>query len=282
MGLERMSHTLLSMLSDYNTPLQRKALFPSWSEYSAREPRPNLSFQYAATKHCKYIVTQTKTTYWSEELHHEMTDPTFTSLVHLWHFRHHCLHFVLFCLPWSTEHIVPFSCNLNWNDPSLFVCALQKLAWVTTPLKKTICFWLQIKHVVSLVQSTIEQQQLVAPWLVWKGLDSIMSRIWRIMHYLYCTKELLNSDTGARLLLHILLYLPCCYRVLELIYGALPTKPAFTGWSGTCNCRVTASHHSPSNSDSLPCAMAIGVDARSHFSYHHLSDWVGHNPGNAT
>lgn len=28
-GLERMSHTLLSMLDDYNTLLQRKALFPS-------------------------------------------------------------------------------------------------------------------------------------------------------------------------------------------------------------------------------------------------------------
>jgi len=28
-GLERMSHTLLSMLNDYNTPLQRKALFPN-------------------------------------------------------------------------------------------------------------------------------------------------------------------------------------------------------------------------------------------------------------
>lgn len=47
MGLERMSHTLLSMLSDYNTPSQRKALFPSWSEYSACEPGPDLTFHSA-------------------------------------------------------------------------------------------------------------------------------------------------------------------------------------------------------------------------------------------
>lgn len=97
------------------------------------------------------------------------------------------------------------------------------------------------------------------------------------MHYLYCTKDLLNSDTGSRLLLHILFYLPCCYRVLELIYRVLPTKPAFTGWSGTCNCRVTASLHSPTNSDSFPCAMAIGRHKKSFFSHRHLSDWVGHD-----
>lgn len=62
----------------------------------------------------------------------------------------------------------------------------------------TLCIWLQIKHAVSLVQSSIEQQQLFDPWLVWKGIDSILSGIWQIMHYLCCTKDLLNSDTGSK------------------------------------------------------------------------------------
>lgn len=39
----------------------------------------------------------------------------------------------------------------------------QKLALATTPLEKTICIWLQIKHVESLVPDAIERQQLVAP-----------------------------------------------------------------------------------------------------------------------
>lgn len=89
---------------------REKHCLPCWSEYSACEPGPNLTFQYAATKHTVKSHIQE----W--ELHHEVAHPTFTSLMHLWHFRHHCLHFVPFCLPWSRTHC-PFQLQfeLKWS-----------------------------------------------------------------------------------------------------------------------------------------------------------------------
>lgn len=192
---------------------REKVMFPSWSEYSACENGSNLTPRNAATKSHTGVGVASQ---------------GFTSNLYITHafvsFQTPQPPFFPFCLPRSTEHIVPFSCNLNWNYPSLFECAQRKLASATTPLEKTICIWLQVKHAVSLAQSAIEQQQSVAPRLVWKGLDSILSRIWQIIDYLYSTKGLLNSDMGLRLLLHILFYLPCCYQALEVIYEAIPTK----------------------------------------------------------
>lgn len=131
-------------------------------------------------------------------------------------------------------------------------CVLQqKLALATTPLEKTICIWLQIKHVQSLARDAIERQQLVAPRLIWKrGLGQYTLR---------------NRKNNALVVLHKGSYklwhkvkTPGAYLVLSVVLlssiradsQSHPLKPGsqslhFRGWSGTCSCRVTASHRCP-------------------------------------
>ena len=151
MGLERMSHTLLSMLNDYNTPLQRKALFPSWSEYSACEPGPDLTFfQHTAATKKRPLKNQTQGVGAAS-----------------WGGTSELSHHLCFALTFQTLPLSPPFCSLSsvrqaGNTSSLSIVtwtvAILLRARVTTPFRggKTICIWLQIKHAVSLAQSAIE------------------------------------------------------------------------------------------------------------------------------
>lgn len=72
------SYTSFSMLDDYNTLLQRKALFPSRSECSACVPAPNVSIcinkaSCSTTK--KKEKRKSHTQDW--DLHHEVTPSNF-------------------------------------------------------------------------------------------------------------------------------------------------------------------------------------------------------------
>lgn len=102
--------TLCSMPNDYNKPLQRKVLFPSWK--SACKPGLNLTLHYAATKHAVKKIHKKKTnkcpTLGWEGCITGATLLAVISLMHWWHFRCRCLHFVLLCLAWSMEHVAPF------------------------------------------------------------------------------------------------------------------------------------------------------------------------------
>lgn len=167
------------------------------------------------------------------------------------------------CWQWNTTvsilllFVIPL--ELNWFF-FIWVFPTDIRFGQATPLEKTFCHWLQIKHTVSWVQSTIEQSKTI----IWPLISLERNRKMYFPGYgkecVICAAQRISLTLtwGHKLVLHILFYLPCCYQALELIYRVLSTKRAFTGWSGTCNCRVTASLHSPANSDSFLSAMAIG------------------------
>lgn len=136
--------TLCSVPNNYNKPLKRKVLFPSWK--SPCEPGLKLTLRYAATKHAAKIQIK-KITHWMRGLHHRGD----ASYVH-----------ITFALVTLQAPLPPFCsalfgtkrgthCPLSaaiWTE-MIHICAgALSREWLQLQhlQRKTIRIWLQIKH----------------------------------------------------------------------------------------------------------------------------------------
>lgn len=166
----------------------------------------------------------------------------------------------------------------------LCLCVLQqKLSLAATPLEKTICIWLWIKHVESLAPDGIERQQLVVPRLVWKrGLGQYTLRNMP-------NNALVVLHKGAHKLWHEV-KTPGAYLVLSAVLlssiradmQSYPPKPG----PQSLHLQAEAAHAVagslpltavPTNSDSFPLCHGDRRTQEVISSHCHLSDWAGHD-----
>lgn len=252
--MERMSHTLLSMLDDYNTLLQRKALFPSWSECTACVPGPQkaLTFSTRGEQRKRNAPPNPKKNlaHGSTGLRHDV-DP-----LRLLHLRCYC----------------------NISNAAA-TTTLPVVAWGASGLSAAI--WAEMIHLCSCVlqqklffgHDTFGENHLyLAPNQARRVISA--GRHWAaaISCPLISLKgglgqyTLRNRANNALVVLHKGSHklwhgvkTPAANLVLSAVLlpsiradlpshpppKPRPTKPAFTGWSGTCSCGVTASHRCP-------------------------------------
>lgn len=248
--MERMSHTLLSMLDDYNTLLQRKALFPSWSECSACVPGPQKALTFSTRGGQKKAQRSSKHKKPRAREHRlaSRSAPAFASPMLLQYLKRRSnRHFARGCM----GRVGPFSRNLNWNDPSLFVRASAETGFGHDTFGENHLYLApnQARRVISAGRHWAAA--ISCPLISLKGglgQYTLRNR---------ANNALVVLHKGSHKLWHGV-KTPAAYLVLSAVLlpsiradlpshppKPWPTKPAFTGWSGTCSCRVTASHRCP-------------------------------------